>query len=66
METWQAEPGEWLTEAELMAVQTHVETKKPGNTEGPVDQGEATGTNGRDDARMPEDWGRAGATKEQG
>lgn len=49
VETWQAEPGRWLTETRLRALETQAEPKKPGNTEGPGDQ--------------KEPWGRAAKVK---
>lgn len=43
--------GGQLTEAELIAVETLAEPMRPGNTEGPRDQGGAAGTSGRGEAR---------------
>jgi len=32
------------------------EPKRPGDTEGPGDQGSTMGTSSREEARVPEDW----------
>lgn len=64
VETWQAEPGGRPTEMEPMVLETQAESRS--QRERATQKVLETGTSGRDEAKVPEDWGGAGVPKDWG